>query len=73
MAQPPNAFLLEWNGNVLFNALDLGALGWTNLQFLVTAAAATTVLRFGFQDDPAYLTLDDVTVSMQGKTADGHT
>jgi hypothetical protein len=54
---------LEWNGNVLFNGGNLGALGWTNLQFMVTATAASTVLQFGFQDDPAYLALDDVTVT----------
>jgi uncharacterized repeat protein (TIGR03803 family) len=58
----PNEFLLEWNGNVLFNEADLGALGWTNLQFTVTATGASTVLEFGFEDDPTYLGLDDVTV-----------
>jgi hypothetical protein len=40
-----------------------GSLGWTNLQFMVSATAASTVLQFGFQDDPAYLALDDVTVT----------
>jgi hypothetical protein len=59
----PNAFVLEWNGNVLFNGGNLGSLGWTNLQFMVSATAASTVLQFGFQDDPAYLALDDVTVT----------
>ena len=59
----PNAFVLEWNGDILFNAGNLGALGWTNLQFMVTATTASTVLDFGFQDDPAYLGLDDVTVT----------
>ena len=29
----PNEFLLGWNGSVLFDAANLGALGWTNLQF----------------------------------------
>ena len=60
--QIPNEFLLEWNGNVLFNVANLGALGWTNLQFTVTATGASAVLQFGFEDDPAYLGLDDVTV-----------
>jgi subtilase family serine protease len=59
----PNAFVVDWNGNVLFDGGNLGALGWTNLQFMVTATAASTVLQFGFQDDPAYLALDEVTVT----------
>jgi uncharacterized repeat protein (TIGR03803 family) len=59
----PNEFLVEWNGNIIFDADNLGALGWTNLQFFVTAAGADTVLEFGFRDDPAYLALDDVTVT----------
>ena len=59
----PNEFLVEWNGSVLFDAANLGALGWTNLQFAVTATSASTVLEFGFRDDPAYLALDDVTVT----------
>ena len=59
----PNTFVLEWDGNVLFNGGNLGALGWTNLQYMFSTTAASTVLQFGFQDDPAYLVLDDVTVT----------
>ena len=61
--ETPNAFWLEWSGHVLLNADNLGAVGWTNLLFRVTATNPSTALRFGFQDDPAYLALDDVTVS----------
>ncbi|MGP8199424.1 MAG: choice-of-anchor tandem repeat GloVer-containing protein [Limisphaerales bacterium] len=61
--QAPNEFIVEWDGTVLFDEADLGALGWTNLQFTVTAASAGSVLEFGFQDDPSYLGLDDVAVS----------
>ena len=44
------------------NSTNMGAFGWTNLQFIVTATGPATVLQFGGQDDPAYLGLDDVTV-----------
>lgn len=59
----PNEFLVEWNGVTNFDRVNLPALGWTNLQFLVTAASNSTVLQFGFRDDPSYLGLDDVSVS----------
>jgi subtilase family serine protease len=58
----PNQFNVSWNGATLFNQTNLPVLGWTNLQFVVTASTANTVLQFGFRDDPAYLGLDDVSV-----------
>jgi PKD repeat protein len=58
----PNEFLVSWNGTTLFDGTNLPALGWTNLQFLVTATGAGTVLEFGFRDDPSYLGLDDISV-----------
>jgi hypothetical protein len=58
----PNDFLAQWNGNTLINSTNMGAFGWTNLQFMVTATGPSTVLQFGGQDDPAWLGLDDVSV-----------
>jgi PKD repeat protein len=58
----PNEFLVSWNGNTLFDETDLPALGWTNLQFSVWATGTSTVLEFGFRDDPSYLGLDDISV-----------
>jgi PKD repeat protein len=60
--QTPNEFLVSWGGNTLFNETNIPVLGWTNLQFLVTATGTGTVLEFGFQDDPTYLGLDDISV-----------
>lgn len=37
-------------------------LNWTNLQFIVRASTANTVLQFGFQNDPEYFGLDDISV-----------
>ncbi len=65
----PNAFLVDWNGNTLFDQTNMPALGWENLEFTVTASGTRTVLQFGFQDDPSYLGLDDVSVLPAGAGA----
>ena len=59
----PNQFLVLWNGATLLNQSNLPFGNWTNLQFVVTATGATTVLEFGFEDTPYYLGLDDISVT----------
>jgi subtilase family serine protease len=59
----PNQFLVQWNGATLFNQTDMPFTAWTNLQFIVTATGASTVLQFGFEDTPSYLGLDDISVT----------
>lgn len=59
----PNLFQVQWNGVTLGGVANLTATTWTNLQFLVTAAGSASVLQLGFQDDPYYLGLDDITVT----------
>jgi hypothetical protein len=59
----PNEFSVSWNGSKIFDQVNIGKIGWTNLQFVVTAASAGTVLQFGYRDDPYYLGLDDVSVT----------
>jgi hypothetical protein len=58
----PNEFQVAWNGTLLFDQTDLGAIGWTNLQFIVPATVSNAVLQVGFRDDTAYLGLDDISV-----------
>jgi len=58
----PNEFLVAWNGTVMFDQTNLGAFGWTNLQFYVTATGANTLLQFGFRDDQSFLGLDAIQV-----------
>ncbi len=58
----PNEFSVSWNGGTLFDQANLPKLGWTNLQFIVTATGSGTVLKIGARDDNAYLALDDVSV-----------
>ncbi len=60
----PNQFFANWGGKSLYNQSNLGAFGWTNMQFTVTASSSTTALQFGFRDDPAGLGLDDVSVKV---------
>jgi subtilase family serine protease len=58
----PNEFLVVWNGTTLFDQVNIPVIGWTNLQFIVTATASSTVLQFGFLDNPWHLGLDDVSL-----------
>ena len=58
----PNEFRIKWNSTTLFDQTNMGAFGWTNLQYIVAGTGSSTVLAFGFRDDPAALALDDVTV-----------
>jgi hypothetical protein len=58
----PNQFVVSWNGTTLFNALNLGAFAWTNMQFTVSATGTGTLLQFGFQNDINAFGLDDISV-----------
>jgi len=59
----PNEFSVAWNGITLFDKVNVGRTGWTNLQFTVKATGPDTVLQIGGRDDPYYLGLDDVSVN----------
>ncbi len=66
----PNEFKVAWNGSVMFDQTNLGAIGWTNLQFYVMATDTNTLLQFGFRDDTSFLGLDNIQV-IPLVTADG--
>jgi hypothetical protein len=59
----PNQVIVNWNGGALFNQSSLGAFAWTNLLYLVTATGGSTVIQFGFRNDPNYFGLDDVSLT----------
>jgi hypothetical protein len=66
-SNPPTEFSVTWNGNTLFDQVDMPATtmppaGWTNLQFIVAATNEASSLQIGGQDDSFYLCLDDVSV-----------
>jgi hypothetical protein len=58
----PSGLVVNWNGKTLLNQTNLGAFGWTNMQFIVSATTPRTILQFGVRDDPAAVGLDDVSV-----------
>ncbi len=58
----PNEFQIQWEGNTIFDRVNLPFGAWSNLQFTVTATMTGSQLQFGFRDDPYYLGLDDVSV-----------
>ncbi len=59
-----NWFAAKWNGATLYAQPNLGASGWTNLQFGVPATTASTTLEFDFNNVPGAFGLDDVTVEL---------
>jgi PKD repeat protein len=59
----PNEFSVAWDGTTLMDKKSFGAVGWTNIQFTVTASGTNTLLQFGFRDDNSFLGLDDVSVT----------
>jgi hypothetical protein len=64
----PNQFEVQWNTNasstnIIFNQTNMGAFGWTNLQFLVQASTNVTTLRFGARNDIYFFALDSVSVT----------
>lgn len=58
----PNECSISWNGNTLFDEVNMPAIGWTNLSFVVTATGSSTAIQFGIRDDNSLLGLDDVSV-----------
>jgi uncharacterized repeat protein (TIGR03803 family) len=61
-ASTSNEFSVTWNGTVLMDQTNIPAIGWTNIQLLVTATSSTTVLQLGYRNDSTYFGLDDVSV-----------
>ena len=62
-ATSPDEFSVSWNGSTLYDKVNFIQASWLNLQFVVTATGASTVLQIGGRDDPSYIGLDDVTVT----------
>lgn len=59
----PNDFSAMFGDNILFSQSNLPSSGWTEYSYTAVATSDSTVLQFGFRDDPGYLLLDDVSVS----------
>ncbi len=59
----PNDFSATFGDNVLFSQSNLPSSDWNEYSYTAVAASDSTVLQFGFRDDPGFLSLDDVSVS----------
>lgn len=58
----PSDFSASWDGTTLYSATDPDTGGaWTQFSFNVTGTGSDT-LSFSFDDDPAYIALDNVSV-----------
>ena len=66
-----NDFSVSWNGTTLSpQLLNFGSQPYTEYQYEVVGAASSSALEFTFRQDPAYLHLDDVSVTAND-VADG--
>ena len=60
-AEQPNHFQVFWDGELIFDGVDLPDFPYTQYEFDdLIATSASTELKFGFYNLPSYLFLDDV-------------
>jgi hypothetical protein len=57
-----NEFGVSWGTNTLFDRVNIGPIGWTNLEFEVTATQTNTLLNFAIQNAVSWFGLDQVDV-----------
>jgi PEP-CTERM motif len=57
-----NNFQVEWDGGLVSSFTNTGGFGYTQFSFDLVALDASTTLKFGFRQDPAFWSLDDVSV-----------
>jgi uncharacterized protein YhjY with autotransporter beta-barrel domain len=67
----PNRFRVQVNGTTITDQLNIPAQGYMQQVFTVTATTNATNLQFGLQDNPGYLSLDDLAFISTGATAIG--
>jgi hypothetical protein len=60
----PNEFRASWNGTVIFDGVNMPAEGYRQYTFTVKATSTQTTLQFGYQHDPAWINLDDISVQL---------
>ena len=62
----PSEFQVIWGGATILDLVNLGTFGWTEYTYTELATSGSTSLTFGFQQDPSYMQLDDVSVQATG-------
>ncbi len=60
----PNAFQALIDNGVAYAFVNRDAFDWVNISLLFTATGSTTNIAFGYQQNPAYFGLDDISVVM---------
>ncbi len=63
--ETPNQFEVTWEGQRLYDGINVYYPRWTQLQFPVTAASTSTTLLFGGRDEPNLIALDDVNLDVE--------
>jgi hypothetical protein len=58
----PNDFNASWAGQTFFSQVNMPLGDWMPLSFTEISTGSSTVLQFGFRNDPSFLGLDDVSV-----------
>ena len=61
-----NEWHVSWNGSSVYDIVNGGVSGWTNIQILVAGEGTNSVLQFAFRNDYSYFGLDDVAVFEAG-------
>jgi MYXO-CTERM domain-containing protein len=59
----PNSFFANFGGLEVMSYTDSGGFGWTHYSFDVIASDATSQIKFGFYNSPAFMFLDNVSVT----------
>jgi hypothetical protein len=58
----PNDFNASWAGETFFSRVNIPSGDWESFSFTEVATGSSSVLQFGFRNDPSFLGLDDVSV-----------
>ena len=58
----PNDFNVTFDGNSVFAQSNIASSSYTKFTVNGIASTASTVIQFGFRDDPGFLHLDDTNV-----------
>ncbi|MSU62813.1 MAG: hypothetical protein EXS31_10520 [Pedosphaera sp.] len=58
----PNQFRVSWNGQSLFDQVNMNKFAWINMQFTVTAIGTSSAIRFEFRNDRNAFGLDEISV-----------
>jgi hypothetical protein len=58
-----NEFQVQFGGTTVFDQVDMTNQGYTPYQFTVTATSSSTLLQFGFRNNPGFFFLDSASLS----------